>query len=190
MHQVKKSPLELVRVRIGVSQSPTLPGQVGLVSFGHFLKGERVIDVDDFGDESYYSWDDFSQLDIATQRKVLDFCIGDKGGFFAPENLNNLPESWYMNHSCSPNIGFDADDNAVALKDILTGDELVFDYAFAEANPTFSFDCQCGATTCRGRITGNDWRDLPNISDRYLKSTSMIRGLIEKMHEYEVNPSD
>ena len=182
MHdQTLASGLSIPQVRMEIGPSTSLNGQLGLISLDRFHSGDVVIPVKFFGDESYHSWLEFPNLTLETQRKILDFCIGDENGFYAPPDLNNLSASWYMNHSCSPNIGFDQEDNAVAIKEIMPGDELVYDYAFAEANPNFSFMCKCGSMSCRGKFAGDDWFKLPGLMSRYSFSTSIMREKIDSI---------
>jgi len=75
----------------------------------------------------------------------------------------------YVNHSCNPNCGFlDSSVILVAMRDIEPGEELTFDYAMTGTISGMGdeFDCTCGATSCRGKFTGNDWRD-PQLHARY-----------------------
>lgn len=70
----------------------------------------------------------------------------------------------YLNHSCEPNLGVKtiAPDclQFIALREILPGEELTFDYAMTEykhyprPNPEDEYDqtCLCGHPTCRGRL--------------------------------------
>jgi D-alanine-D-alanine ligase len=64
------------------------------------------------------------------------------------------PSEWApQNHSCDPNTRFDGLD-VVAIRGIRAGDELTLDYAqFLDASAE-AFECRCGASTCRGRVTG------------------------------------
>lgn len=64
------------------------------------------------------------------------------------------PAEWApQNHSCEPNTAFDGL-NVVALKNILSGDELTLDYAqFLDENME-PFKCRCHSSLCRGMITG------------------------------------
>jgi hypothetical protein len=52
------------------------------------------------------------------------------------------------------------------MRDIPAGSELTIDYAMIDGDPDERMECSCGATTCRGTITGNDWR-LPDLQQRY-----------------------
>jgi hypothetical protein len=54
----------------------------------------------------------------------------------------------------------------VTLRDIWPGEELCFDYAMSDSTPYCEFTCGCGAPSCRGEITGNDWM-LPELQARY-----------------------
>lgn len=70
-----------------------------------------------------------------------------------------------VNHSCNPNCGIKVNANGahdfVAMKTIEVGDEITFDYAMRNFSVEyFPSQCCCGATNCRGRITG--WKDLPD----------------------------
>jgi SET domain-containing protein len=63
-----------------------------------------------------------------------------------------------FNHSCSPNLGFFGQIGLVALRDIELDEELTFDYAMSDGSPYDEFECYCGSTNCRKKITGNDWK--------------------------------
>ena len=72
----------------------------------------------------------------------------------------------FINHSCEPNAGLAGQITLVALRDIWPDEEICFDYAMSDGSPYDEFRCACGASTCRGRVTGNDWA-LPELWDRY-----------------------
>jgi len=71
-----------------------------------------------------------------------------------------------FNHSCDPNLGFSGQIGLVALRDIRSGEELMFDYAMSDGGPYDEFECYCGTSNCRKKITGNDWK-LPELWGRY-----------------------
>jgi hypothetical protein len=54
----------------------------------------------------------------------------------------------------------------IAMRDIVTGEELSFDYAMSDASDYDEFHCLCGAATCRRIVTGSDWRN-PVLRERY-----------------------
>lgn len=77
------------------------------------------------------------------------------------------PAEWApQNHCCDPNTAFDGL-NVIALKDIPQGTELTLDYAdFLDENME-PFDCQCGSSLCRGKISGKHGNTL-NLREQSL----------------------
>lgn len=74
-----------------------------------------------------------------------------------------------VNHSCEPNCGIRVNESGahdfVAMREILPGEEITFDYAMRNYSiDHFDRLCQCGAKSCRGRITG--WKDLPSATKK------------------------
>jgi len=63
----------------------------------------------------------------------------------------------HLNHSCEPNLGLQGQIVYVALRDIRIDEELTFDYAMNDDDP-YEMKCQCGTASCRGTITGVDWK--------------------------------
>ncbi len=59
----------------------------------------------------------------------------------------------FINHSCAANLGFlDGSPKLYALRDIQAGEELFWDYCTSINEPGWQVPCQCGASTCRGKI--------------------------------------
>lgn len=52
------------------------------------------------------------------------------------------------------------------MRPIGPGEEVTIDYAMCDGSPYDEFACACGSARCRGRVTGNDWRD-PALWERY-----------------------
>ena len=74
----------------------------------------------------------------------------------------------YVNHSCEPNSGFRAGLDLVALRDILPGEEVTWDYGTAIDEADFTgFPCCCGASLCRGRVVS--FRHLPAVVQQRLR---------------------
>jgi len=71
-----------------------------------------------------------------------------------------------VNHSCEPNCGLLGGTLLAAMRDIEVGEELSFDYAMCDASDYDEFTCLCGEPTCRGTVTGSDWRD-PVLQAKY-----------------------
>ena len=75
------------------------------------------------------------------------------------------PVMLFINHSCEPNVGFAGNVVLVAMRDIEADEELTTDYALFDI-PTTTMTCSCGTPSCRGTITGDDWR-RPDLRRRY-----------------------
>lgn len=72
----------------------------------------------------------------------------------------------YINHSCDPTVGMAGQITLVAIRDLVPGEEICLDYAMCDGSPYDEFDCTCGSSLCRGRVTGDDWR-RPDLQRRY-----------------------
>ena len=98
---------------------------------------------------------------------VGDFALQIHDRFYlsptSKEEIDRL--TIFINHSCDPNVGFDGQITYVAMRDIEAGEELCHDYAM-ERTDDYSLDCRCGSDLCRGRITGEDWKN-PELQQRY-----------------------
>ncbi len=86
----------------------------------------------------------------------------------------------FSNHSCEPNLGVRGQIVFVAMRDIRAGEELTHDWAMTDDDDS-STECHCGAASCRGTITGKDWR-RPELQARYGNFFSAY--LLEKMREH------
>lgn len=64
----------------------------------------------------------------------------------------------HLNHSCEPNLGLQGQIVFVALRDISKDEELTFDYAMTDDASHDEMTCHCGASSCRGIVTGCDWK--------------------------------
>ncbi|MBW1782982.1 MAG: SET domain-containing protein-lysine N-methyltransferase [Deltaproteobacteria bacterium] len=99
--------------------------------------------------------------------KLGDYALQIHDNFYlspiSPEEVDRM--TIFINHSCDPNVGFDGQITYVAMRDIEPGEELCHDYAM-ERTDDYSLDCQCGSNCCRGKITGQDWKD-PQLQQRY-----------------------
>lgn len=64
------------------------------------------------------------------------------------------PSAWSpQNHSCDPNTAYQGLD-LVARRSIAIGEELTLDYAAMMNEQSESFQCRCGALSCRGIVQG------------------------------------
>ncbi|MBS1563870.1 MAG: SET domain-containing protein-lysine N-methyltransferase, partial [Bacteroidetes bacterium] len=71
------------------------------------------------------------------------------------------PSGWApQNHSCQPNTAYEGL-NIRALRNIVKGEELTLDYAsFLDDEHMEPFQCCCGASNCRGLITGKPYNSV------------------------------
>ena len=98
--------------------------------------------------------------------------------FISPVNETEREGSMiFSNHSCEPNLGVRGQIVFVAMRYIRAGEELTHDWAMTDDDDS-STDCRCGAASCRGTITGKDWR-RPELQARYGNFFSTY--LLEKM---------
>jgi len=86
-----------------------------------------------------------------------------------------LEDAFAINHSCEPNVWMCGAFTLSAMREIRTGEELVMDYAMllSDEEDPGDWDCRCGEPTCRGRVTGSDWR-LDSLRERYAGHFSPI----------------
>jgi uncharacterized protein len=71
----------------------------------------------------------------------------------------------FINHSCEPNVGIRGQITFVAMRDVRAGEELTYDWAMEEDSADRT-RCLCRAASCRGTITGRDWKH-PALQRRY-----------------------
>jgi hypothetical protein len=89
-----------------------------------------------------------------------------------------------VNHSCDPTAELRGSHTLVARRGLAAGDEITYDYATSDADPYLGFVCRCGTAVCRGRVTGDDWRD-PTLQARYGDAFSphLLRRIRAERHE-------
>lgn len=105
--------------------------------------------------------DELDELPADIRRHTVQV---EEGLYLASLSPDEAPD--FINHSCEPNAGLDGQVAIVALARILPGEEVTIDYAMCDGSPYDEFDCACGSALCRGRVTGEDWRD-PALWQRY-----------------------
>jgi hypothetical protein len=105
------------------------------------------------------------RIHLADYEDPQDHAFTAAPGFLiAP--LSEADIDYTMNHSCEPNCGMAGSVAWCALRRLMGPVELTYDYCMGEAWEDWSFPCRCGAPGCRGRVTGEDWRD-PGLQQRY-----------------------
>lgn len=68
-------------------------------------------------------------------------------------------DGYFINHSCNPNLWMNGAYMLIAMRDIKAGEEITADYVVWEADENYvsKWECSCGSSNCRKRITGKDW---------------------------------
>jgi uncharacterized protein len=105
--------------------------------------------------------DTFFAMDEDRQTHSLQ--VGDDLFLLAPEEMELAD---FVNHSCEPSTGLFGATMLVARRDIDAGEEITFDYAMCDSVDYDEFPCACGTPSCRGIVSGADWR-RPELWDRY-----------------------
>ena len=78
------------------------------------------------------------------------------------------PPFLYSNHSCEPNCGVNADLELFTLREILPGEELLWDYSTSMFERHWTMRCHCGCKECRHVITDFDLLPL-HLQKKYLR---------------------
>lgn len=159
------------------------PGGVGLFATINIKKGEVVDGGASIQDcKKVTPWANLQHQTPLIRRLVRDFSIGTPAGFRPPPdlNFNRLPISWYFNHSCDGNLGFNNHGDFVAIKNVKKSHELTYDYGLAESNPRFKMLCHCKQKQCRKIITGNDWKDPKFLKNNFPFLLPFLKMLLKK----------
>jgi uncharacterized protein len=94
--------------------------------------------------------------------------------------LDTMPPGRYANHSCDPNAGIVNDRVLIALRPILAGEEIQFDYSTTMSEDHWTMECRCGQPSCRRVIL--DFHYLPPITqNRYLQLGIVQRFIVNEM---------
>jgi uncharacterized protein len=99
----------------------------------------------------------------------------------------------YFNHSCNPNSGFRGKNELVALKNIMPGQEIYYDYSsvswddrWTNIYGEWTMNCECGEKNCR-KVIG----DFPTISEsqkrKYIRLGVISDFIIEKLAREKKN---
>ena len=84
------------------------------------------------------------------------------------EFLDLTPPGRYLNHSCDPSAGLLDDRVLIALRPIVPGEEIRFDYSTTMREDHWTMECRCGEYLCRRVVL--DFHHLPPITqNRYLQ---------------------
>ena len=128
------------------ARAPVAAGEIVAVKAGHIVHRDEVVRLTaEIGDQSLQIHDDL---------------------YLSPRTADEVDEtSIRINHSCNANVGFRGQVLYVAIRDIEVDEELCHDYAM-DRTDAYRLECACGTLSCRGTVTGEDWR-LPEVQARY-----------------------
>jgi hypothetical protein len=96
------------------------------------------------------------------------------------EFLHLVPPGRYLNHSCDPNAGIAEERVLIALRTIVPGEEIRFDYSTAMRDDHWTMECRCGEYLCRRVVL--DFHHLPPITqNRYLQLGIVQRFIMDEV---------
>jgi SET domain-containing protein len=130
---------------------------LGIFAVDRIARGETVAG---FGGQ-VFEREEFDRLDA--HRRSHSIQIDADLYLVSPTDLEPAD---YANHSCEPNTGIAGNVLVVAMSDIGPGEEICFDYAMCDAADYDEFVCECATPSCRGLVTGADWK-RPELQARY-----------------------
>jgi hypothetical protein len=124
-------PLPHERVYVRLAPSP-LQG-IGVFAIRAIAKGTNIF----ANDRTPIDWVDAAEVEareLSEEEKKLydDFAIARDGKLGVPRNFNLLTTGWYLNEPAEgeePNVAMNADDDFIALRDIVAGEELTTRYS-------------------------------------------------------------
>lgn len=100
-------------------------------------------------------------------KNIEDYATKISDGFYMVScKKGGLEDDDFFNHSCSPNSGIKGQIMMSAMRDIMPGEEITYDYAMTDAGYQYSFRCNCGAGNCRKIVTTSDWKK-PALQKKY-----------------------
>jgi SET domain-containing protein len=82
------------------------------------------------------------------------------------------PPFLFANHSCNPNCGVNIYFQVIALRNILKGEELTWDYSTSMLERHWTMACGCGESSCRKTIT--DFDLLPRHLQSYYLENNLV----------------
>ncbi len=100
--------------------------------------------------------------DTPADRYVDTFAVGEDAHLVLPFDT----AAHYGNHSCDPTMWAVGAAEMTTRRSVAAGEELTVDYGTISDDADFEMECTCGAASCRGVITGQDWR-RPELQRRY-----------------------
>ena len=102
---------------------------VGVFALRDFPKGTKPLKSMVTHKEKKFSRTELKDVPGSVRKHLSDFCLVEGGRVFVPRiGMNAVNISTYLNHSKTPNLFFNKDDELEALFDVKRGDEMTIDY--------------------------------------------------------------
>ena len=183
MNNINNLESKFYEALIQLKPSKRIKGEIGVFAIRNIKVGTIVGDIKFLNENIFYSREQYQTLDKTTQEIINKFCIQTEEGFYGPPNINYLSIPWYINHSCSGNVGFDDIGNFITIKYIRKGEELCYDYSFTGSKPINMSRCNCGSKNCRKVITGEEWKDLNYRKKNFKYFMPELKNLISSLNK-------
>lgn len=102
---------------------------VGVFALRDFPKGTLPLRSMVTHKEKKFSRAELKDIPGSVRKHLSDFCLVEGGRIYVPQiGMNAVNLSVYLNHSKTPNLFFNAEDELEALYDVKRGDEMTIDY--------------------------------------------------------------
>jgi len=134
----------------------------GVFAREKILKGEKLME---FGGEAISR----EQMDSGDYRSRSIWPVGRDAFIALPNSDPHISLDEYLNHSCDANAWLEDEVTLAARRDIEPGEEVTLDQGTWNIEDAYIEDrepCSCGAKTCRGMLTEDDWK-RPDVQQRY-----------------------
>ena len=91
--------------------------------------------------------------------------------------LDRVP--YLFNHSCDPNAGIRDVDQLFALRDILKGEQITYDYSTTVCtHSVWKMECRCGSPICRNIV--KNVRSIPRARRDYYKKLHALPKFVSR----------
>jgi uncharacterized protein len=110
--------------------------------------------------------------------------LGDKESHCIQIGINEYvfckPPFLYSNHSCNPNCGINTSLELFALRNIIIGEEIFWDYSTSMLERHWTMNCFCGSENCRKLITDFDLLPL-ELQEKYLRINIVLPFIMDEL---------
>lgn len=149
-----------------------------------FIEGKGMFAREDISkDEVIIKWGgEFFTTEESLEKNKNDFLIIQVDeNLWSIEKRGEYEDDYFINHSCDSNSWMIDGRIFVARRDIQKGEEITVDYSLFESEDYISkWECKCGSSDCRKKITGKDCL-LQKVQEKYnLHFSPIIQKRIDK----------